>query len=140
MEETADGLEPLEAIRPPRLEDAGLEDCALPPEAIQEAFFRAANSVQSWVIAPDHDEEEHSGCLAEEPRVCEKSGSFQSGEEQEAADESAAAAADAGVMEGELWSSHAPRKACEGGHEWRKNEEDRGDEAVKSHMAGEAPA
>lgn len=29
-------------ILPPRLEDAGLEDCALPLESIQEAFLKAA--------------------------------------------------------------------------------------------------
>ncbi|KAL2651517.1 hypothetical protein R1flu_019645 [Riccia fluitans] len=32
---------------PPRLEDAGLEDCALPANAIQEAFRRAANAVSN---------------------------------------------------------------------------------------------
>ncbi|XP_074572546.1 uncharacterized protein LOC141829034 [Curcuma longa] len=40
------------SIRPPRLEDAGLEDCALPPESIMEAFARAAISAR-----PDLDEE-----------------------------------------------------------------------------------
>ncbi|EER96601.1 hypothetical protein BDA96_02G185500 [Sorghum bicolor] len=34
-------------IRPPRLEDAGLEDCALPPESIAEAFSLAAAAVAS---------------------------------------------------------------------------------------------
>ncbi|KAI4324746.1 hypothetical protein MLD38_030203 [Melastoma candidum] len=34
-------------ILPPRLEDAGLEDCALPPESIQEAFMKAAFAVKS---------------------------------------------------------------------------------------------
>ncbi|KAL6599277.1 hypothetical protein ACP70R_045771 [Stipagrostis hirtigluma subsp. patula] len=34
-------------IRPPRLEDAGLEDCALPPESIAEAFSLAAMAVSS---------------------------------------------------------------------------------------------
>ncbi|KAL3700294.1 hypothetical protein R1sor_018316 [Riccia sorocarpa] len=33
--------------RPPRLEDAGLEDCALPVHAIQEAFRRAADAVSN---------------------------------------------------------------------------------------------
>lgn len=37
------------AIRPPRLEDAGLEDCALPPESIMEAFSRAAISLKSQI-------------------------------------------------------------------------------------------
>lgn len=36
-----------EPIRPPRLEDAGLEDCALPPESIAEAFSLAAKAVSS---------------------------------------------------------------------------------------------
>ncbi|KAG9456082.1 hypothetical protein H6P81_000590 [Aristolochia fimbriata] len=37
----------LKMIRPPSLEEAGLEDCALPPEAIKEAFAKAASSVKS---------------------------------------------------------------------------------------------
>uniref|UniRef100_A0A5B7ALL9 Uncharacterized protein n=1 Tax=Davidia involucrata TaxID=16924 RepID=A0A5B7ALL9_DAVIN len=41
----AEGL--LDKIRPPRLEDAGLEDCALPPESIKEAFLKAATAVGS---------------------------------------------------------------------------------------------
>ncbi|XP_037464217.1 uncharacterized protein LOC119336325 [Triticum dicoccoides] len=36
-----------EPIRPPRLEDAGLEDCALPPESIAKAFSLAALAVSS---------------------------------------------------------------------------------------------
>ncbi|KAI4331445.1 hypothetical protein MLD38_029632 [Melastoma candidum] len=34
-------------ILPPRLEDAGLEDCALPPESVKEAFMKAALAVKS---------------------------------------------------------------------------------------------
>lgn len=34
-------------ILPPRLEDAGLEDCALPPDSIKEAFLKAADAVKS---------------------------------------------------------------------------------------------
>ncbi|XP_022153664.1 uncharacterized protein LOC111021118 [Momordica charantia] len=34
-------------ILPPRLEDAGLEDCALPPDSIREAFAKAASAVKS---------------------------------------------------------------------------------------------
>ncbi|KAG5523348.1 hypothetical protein RHGRI_035239 [Rhododendron griersonianum] len=41
----AEGL--LDQIRPPRLEDAGLEDCALPPDSIKEAFLKAAIAVGS---------------------------------------------------------------------------------------------
>ncbi|KAI5083334.1 hypothetical protein GOP47_0003077 [Adiantum capillus-veneris] len=35
------------SIQPPKLEDAGLEDPALPIEGIQEAFRRVAESVQA---------------------------------------------------------------------------------------------
>ncbi|KAJ8644732.1 hypothetical protein MRB53_006480 [Persea americana] len=45
--EAQEGKSLLESVRPPRLEDAGLEDCALPPEAIKEAFLKAASSVRS---------------------------------------------------------------------------------------------
>ncbi|XP_058192485.1 uncharacterized protein LOC131309843 isoform X2 [Rhododendron vialii] len=41
----AEGL--LDQIRPPRLEDAGLEDCSLPPDSIMEAFLKAATDVGS---------------------------------------------------------------------------------------------
>ncbi|CAH9066305.1 unnamed protein product [Cuscuta epithymum] len=44
-------------IRPPRLEDAGLEDCALPLESIKEAFLKAASAVRSTVSHSDHDAE-----------------------------------------------------------------------------------
>ncbi|XP_059640670.1 uncharacterized protein LOC132282875 [Cornus florida] len=43
--EVSEGL--LDKIRPPRLEDAGLEDCALPPDSIKEAFLKAATAVGS---------------------------------------------------------------------------------------------
>ncbi|RAL41746.1 unnamed protein product [Cuscuta campestris] len=42
----------LDKIRPPRLEDAGLEDCALPLESIKEAFLKAASAVRSSAISP----------------------------------------------------------------------------------------
>ncbi|CAN6224173.1 unnamed protein product [Urochloa humidicola] len=46
-------------IRPPRLEDAGLEDCALPPESIAEAFSLAAAAVSSRLARfPLSDDEE----------------------------------------------------------------------------------
>jgi len=52
----ADGGVP---IRPPPLEDAGLEDCALPPESIAEAFSLAAAAVSSRLARfPLSDEEE----------------------------------------------------------------------------------
>ncbi|PKA64331.1 hypothetical protein AXF42_Ash009552 [Apostasia shenzhenica] len=43
----------LAAIRPPRIEDAGLEVCALPPDSIMEAFSRAAASLKSVVVGDD---------------------------------------------------------------------------------------
>lgn len=46
MEEAREGKPLLESIRPPRLEDAGLEDCALSPESIKEAFLKAATSLR----------------------------------------------------------------------------------------------
>ncbi|KAK4761098.1 hypothetical protein SAY87_005991 [Trapa incisa] len=37
----------MDEVLPPRLEDAGLEDCALPVESIHEAFLKAAIAVGS---------------------------------------------------------------------------------------------
>ncbi|KAJ1289351.1 hypothetical protein BS78_02G157500 [Paspalum vaginatum] len=46
-------------ILPPRLEDAGLEDCALPPESIAEAFSLAAAAASSRLtLSEDSDDEE----------------------------------------------------------------------------------
>ncbi|KAF0914762.1 hypothetical protein E2562_031371 [Oryza meyeriana var. granulata] len=51
-----------EPIRPPRLEDAGLEDCALPAESIAEAFSLAAKAVSSRLghlsLSDDEDDED----------------------------------------------------------------------------------
>ncbi|KAK4428100.1 hypothetical protein Salat_1579000 [Sesamum alatum] len=47
MEEARQAESLLDKIKPPRLEDAGLEDCALPPESIEEAFLKAASAVRS---------------------------------------------------------------------------------------------
>ncbi|XP_058074351.1 uncharacterized protein LOC131223080 [Magnolia sinica] len=59
----------LNMIRPPRLEDAGLEDCALAPEAIKEAFLKAASSVrtQAKSIFPADDNEIDGGCCVNDP-------------------------------------------------------------------------
>ncbi|RLN36392.1 uncharacterized protein C2845_PM03G32280 [Panicum miliaceum] len=50
-------------ILPPRLEDAGLEDCALPPESIAEAFSLAAAAVSSrlarFPLSEDEEDEEY---------------------------------------------------------------------------------
>ncbi|KAL7162458.1 hypothetical protein ACSBR2_042865 [Camellia fascicularis] len=43
--EVEEGL--LDKIRPPRLEDAGLEDSALPHESIRKAFLKVASTVSS---------------------------------------------------------------------------------------------
>lgn len=57
-----------EPIRPPRLEDAGLEDCALPPESIAEAFSLAAMAVSSrftrFSLSDDEDDDEGDAPLA----------------------------------------------------------------------------
>ncbi|KAK8641814.1 hypothetical protein V6N13_011187 [Hibiscus sabdariffa] len=60
----------LDTILPPRLEDAGLEECALPPDSIQEAFLKAASVVKSraatFFHADDEDEDEDEverGCV-----------------------------------------------------------------------------
>lgn len=37
----------LNKILPPYLEDASLEDCALPPDSIKEVFFKVASIVKS---------------------------------------------------------------------------------------------
>lgn len=45
------------SIIPPRLEDAGLEDCALSAEGIKEAFLRAAAAIKSKASSVFHDGE-----------------------------------------------------------------------------------
>ncbi|XP_042063665.1 uncharacterized protein LOC121807459 [Salvia splendens] len=53
------------------LEDAGLEDCSLPPDSIREAFWKAASAVRS--IASDEggcvedpwEESSYEGCVVE---------------------------------------------------------------------------
>jgi hypothetical protein len=64
MEATKERVGLLDTILPPALADAGLEDCALPPESIQEAFRKAANAVKSRA-ASIFDHEEEDGCLAD---------------------------------------------------------------------------
>lgn len=72
--EATEGL--LEKIKPPRLEDAGLEDCALPPESIKEAFLKAASAVRSHaasILSPS-DDDEAEDCLEDPwPTVAESS-------------------------------------------------------------------
>ncbi|GMI91829.1 hypothetical protein like AT1G15230 [Hibiscus trionum] len=51
-------------ILPPRLEDAALEECALPPDSIQEAFLKAASVVKSRAATFFHaDDEDEHGCV-----------------------------------------------------------------------------
>lgn len=64
-EEIAGALGAAASLRPPRLEDAGLEDCALPPESIMEAFSRAAISIRSRFATGE--DEDGSGCCVEDP-------------------------------------------------------------------------
>ncbi|CAN4086844.1 unnamed protein product [Withania somnifera] len=72
MELTKESESLLDKIRPPRLEDAGLENCALPPESIKEAFLKAANSVRS-MISPSDDEDESQGHCVKTPSPIEYS-------------------------------------------------------------------
>ncbi|KAI3418968.1 uncharacterized protein J3R85_013467 [Psidium guajava] len=53
--ESSPSLKLVELI-PPRLEDAGLEDCALPLESIQLAFLKAAASAADGSDAPEGDD------------------------------------------------------------------------------------
>lgn len=53
----------LDTILPPRLEDAGLEDCALPPDSIKEAFFKAASAVKSRAASFLHEDDAPGGCV-----------------------------------------------------------------------------
>ncbi|XP_016496415.1 uncharacterized protein LOC107815358 [Nicotiana tabacum] len=63
MELTKESESLLDKIRPPRLEDAGLEDCALPPESIKEAFLKAATAVRSMISASDDEDEPEGQCV-----------------------------------------------------------------------------
>ncbi|XP_027344867.1 uncharacterized protein LOC113857266 [Abrus precatorius] len=61
MESTKENSGLLHQILPPRLEDAGLEDPALPPESIHQAFLKAAAAVKSRassIFAADADEDD----------------------------------------------------------------------------------
>lgn len=55
----------LDMVLPPRLEDAGLEDCALPPDSIHEAFRKAASAVKSrgaTFFHSDDEDDDEPGC------------------------------------------------------------------------------
>ncbi|KAK6153654.1 hypothetical protein DH2020_013293 [Rehmannia glutinosa] len=66
MEATGEAESFVKLIEPPRLEDAGLEDCALPPESLKEAFLKAASAVRS-IISASGDEGENQGRCVEDP-------------------------------------------------------------------------
>ncbi|KAI3977446.1 hypothetical protein MKX01_000359 [Papaver californicum] len=64
MEATNEEGSLLSSIRPPKLEDAGLEDCALSHDCIKEAFFKAANSLKSLGRTDlDSEDEEETDVL-----------------------------------------------------------------------------
>ncbi|XP_062013075.1 uncharacterized protein LOC133729552 [Rosa rugosa] len=69
MEATTEEQQPgtlVHHILPPRLEDAGLEDCALPPDSIKQAFLKAATAVKSRatsLFTDDEEEEEEEDCV-----------------------------------------------------------------------------
>ncbi|XAR67713.1 hypothetical protein NMG60_11002589 [Bertholletia excelsa] len=69
MEATSGVEDLLSKIRPPRLEDAGLEDCALPPESIKEAFLKAATAVGSRAasIFGESEDDDEEGCCMKDP-------------------------------------------------------------------------
>ncbi|QCE02048.1 uncharacterized protein LOC114167248 [Vigna unguiculata] len=67
MESTEEKSGILHQILPPRLEDAGLEDPALPPESIHQAFLQAAAAVKSRAASifssAAETEDEDDGCV-----------------------------------------------------------------------------
>ncbi|XP_074285318.1 uncharacterized protein LOC141610906 [Silene latifolia] len=56
MEATKEDMSLLDKITPPKLEDAGLEDCALPLHSIHEAFLKAASAVAGGSRANEDDD------------------------------------------------------------------------------------
>ena len=67
MESTKEQHGLLHQILPPRLEDAGLEDCALPPESIHQAFLKAAAAVKSAAAIFSDDDDETTGDCVNDP-------------------------------------------------------------------------
>lgn len=67
MESTKEQSGMLHKILPPRLEDAGLEDPALPPDSIHEAFLKAAAAVKSRAasIFSSTDDDNDGGCVSD---------------------------------------------------------------------------
>ncbi|KAL5756117.1 hypothetical protein ACOSQ2_020863 [Xanthoceras sorbifolium] len=67
MEATKEGTGLLDNILPPRLEDAGLEDCALPPDSIKEAFLKAASAVKSRASTLFQDDDDDPARCVDDP-------------------------------------------------------------------------
>ncbi|XP_057452871.1 uncharacterized protein LOC130744730 [Lotus japonicus] len=67
MESTGEQSGLLHQILPPRLEDAGLEDPALPPESIHQAFLKAAAAVKSRAASIFSSEDDAADCVGIEP-------------------------------------------------------------------------
>ncbi|KAL1341168.1 hypothetical protein AAHE18_09G067300 [Arachis hypogaea] len=67
MESTKEQHGLLHQILPPRLEDAGVEDCALPPESIHQAFLKAAAAVKSAAAIFSDDVDETAGDCVNDP-------------------------------------------------------------------------
>ncbi|CAN8293332.1 unnamed protein product [Cochlearia groenlandica] len=65
MEAAKERVGLLDKILPPALADAGLEDCALPPDSIHEAFRKAADAVKSRAASLFECDEEEDGCVAD---------------------------------------------------------------------------
>lgn len=63
MELTKESESLLDKIWPPHHEDAGLEDCALPPGLVKDAFLKAATAVQSMISASDDEHESQGQCV-----------------------------------------------------------------------------
>ncbi|KAL1342977.1 hypothetical protein AAHE18_09G195800 [Arachis hypogaea] len=67
MESTKEQHGLLHQILLPRLEDAGLEDFALPPESIHQAFLKAAAAVKSAAAIFSDDNDETTGDCVNDP-------------------------------------------------------------------------
>ncbi|KAI4355640.1 hypothetical protein L6164_004390 [Bauhinia variegata] len=67
METTKEDSGWLHKILPPLLEDAGLEDCALPPDSIKEAFFKAAAAAKSRAASIFSGEDDDDARCVKDP-------------------------------------------------------------------------
>ncbi|RYR46767.1 hypothetical protein Ahy_A07g032581 [Arachis hypogaea] len=67
MESTKEQHGLLHQILPPRLKDAGVEDCALPPESIHQAFLKAAAAVKSATAIFSDDDDDTAGDCVNDP-------------------------------------------------------------------------